>query len=309
MTTSPKPLKQEQERASDEITEVAPGVLRLQLPVELPGLGHVNCYALEDERGVALIDPGLPGPDSWKALVERLGQAGFRVSDVHTAVITHSHFDHFGGAQQLRDEAGADILTHDDFRALWERNEAGEIPDSDVLETNDEDEIERRIEQMFSRRTPWGTVRQRPPDHELERMRSEGRFSLRWFRTPEPSIRVNDSQVIRLARREWLAVHTPGHTGDHLCLFDPEHGAMISGDHVLPTITPHIGGISPQDDPLACFFDSLERMKTFEGVNVALPAHGHPFTDLAGRADEIIEHHQHRLEVITTAAHEMGEGT
>ncbi|MCB0996456.1 MAG: MBL fold metallo-hydrolase, partial [Acidimicrobiales bacterium] len=153
------------------------------------------------------------------------------------------------------------------------------------------------------------TVRQRPPDHELERMRSEGRFSLRWFRTPEPSIRVNDSQVIRLARREWLAVHTPGHTGDHLCLFDPEHGAMISGDHVLPTITPHIGGISPQDDPLACFFDSLERMKTFEGVNVALPAHGHPFTDLAGRADEIIEHHQHRLEVITTAAHEMGEGT
>ncbi len=46
-----KPRKQEQERATDEITEVAPGVLRTQLPIEMPGLGHVNCYLLEDERG------------------------------------------------------------------------------------------------------------------------------------------------------------------------------------------------------------------------------------------------------------------
>src|SRR5690606_8087393 len=64
--------KQEQEPATDEITELAPGVLRSQLPVQLPGLGHVNCYLLEDERGVALVDPGLPGPDSWRALLDRL---------------------------------------------------------------------------------------------------------------------------------------------------------------------------------------------------------------------------------------------
>jgi hypothetical protein len=49
--------KQEQEPASEEVTEVAPGVLRLQLPISLPGLGHVNCYALIDGDGVALVDP------------------------------------------------------------------------------------------------------------------------------------------------------------------------------------------------------------------------------------------------------------
>ena len=48
---------------------VAPGILRSQLPISLPGLGHVNCYFLEDERGVAIVDPGLPGPQSWRALV------------------------------------------------------------------------------------------------------------------------------------------------------------------------------------------------------------------------------------------------
>ena len=38
-------------------------------------------------------------------------------------------------------------------------------------------------------------------------------------------------------------MHTPGHTADHLCLFDPAEGVLLSGDHVLPTITPHINGI------------------------------------------------------------------
>ena len=54
-------MKQEQEPATEEITEVAPGVLRMQLPIAFTGLGHVNCYALEDERGFAVVDPGLPG--------------------------------------------------------------------------------------------------------------------------------------------------------------------------------------------------------------------------------------------------------
>ena len=50
-----KPARQEQEPASEEITEVAPNILWMQLPITMPGLGHVNCYALEDERGVVVV--------------------------------------------------------------------------------------------------------------------------------------------------------------------------------------------------------------------------------------------------------------
>ena len=67
-----RPKKQEQEHASEEITEVAPGILRMQLPIWMPGLGHVNTYGLMDDRGLAVVDPGLPGPQSWKALKARL---------------------------------------------------------------------------------------------------------------------------------------------------------------------------------------------------------------------------------------------
>ena len=109
-----------------------------------------------------------------------------------------------------------------------------------------------------------------------------------------------------LAGREWVAVHTPGHTPDHLCLFDPAEGILLSGDHVLPTITPHISGLSTAADPLAQFFASLDRMHELEGVRQVLPAHGHPFADLAGRAEAIKVHHEERLERCGRPRSELG---
>ncbi len=103
-----------------------------------------------------------------------------------------------------------------------------------------------------------------------------------------------------------MAVHTPGHTPDHLCLYDPENGVVLSGDHVLPTITPHIGGIGAGPDPLAGFFASLQRMHQLEGVKVVLPAHGHPFTDLDARVDAIRDHHHQRLAVLAEASARLG---
>jgi len=82
-----RPPKQEQLPASEEVTEVAAGVLRMQLPIAMPGLGHVNTYALVDDRGVALMDPGLPGPSSWDALVARMDSVGLRTADVHTVYV------------------------------------------------------------------------------------------------------------------------------------------------------------------------------------------------------------------------------
>ena len=309
MTSVERPPKQEQQEATAEVTEVAPGVVRTQLPVNLPGLGHVNCYVMEDERGIAVVDPGLPGPDSWAALTDRLARAGYRTTDVHTVVITHSHFDHFGGAVRLRDESGAEVVTHESFRVTWHTSESREHEDSAELEMRGPEAREEAIARFFDEPLPWGGRRTPPPPEAIERMRKMGRFSDGWQHTPRPSVAVADGQTVSLARREWTAIHTPGHTYDHLCLYDAEHGVVLTGDHVLPTITPHISGMSPEPDPLALFFESLRRMADVDDVAVALPAHGHPFTDLGGRALDIIDHHDARLETIRTAAHEVPDGT
>ena len=64
-------------------------------------------YGLVDDRGLTVVDPGLPGPKSWKALKARLKTAGYDVKDIHTVIVTHSHPDHFGGAGRIKKEAGA----------------------------------------------------------------------------------------------------------------------------------------------------------------------------------------------------------
>lgn len=302
-----RPPRQEREPASPEITEIAPGVLRSQLPVNLPGIGHVNCYLLADERGVAVVDPGLPGPASFAALEQRLADAGYSVADVHTAVITHSHLDHFGGAERLRHLAGTEILTHETFRPVWESTEIAESPEVPTLEEEGGDG--HRPPWLALRRNPWGTEREALPEKELRAWLEIVEDDPRWFATPRPTRTVVDASVVRLARREWFCLHTPGHTEDHICLYDPEYGVLLSGDHVLPTITPHISGLSPYPDPLARFFESLHRMEGIEGVTTVLPAHGHPFEDLAGRVKAIRRHHENRLDVIRSTAGELGTGT
>jgi hypothetical protein len=57
------------------------------------------------------------------------------------------------------------------------------------------------------------------------------------------------------------------------------------------------------------FFDSLGRMIEMTDVSIALPAHGHPIDDLAGRAQHIIEHHEQRLDVIREARDDLPRGT
>ncbi len=285
----PRPRKQEKEPATTEISEVGGGVLRSQLPISMPGLGHVNMYLLPDSRGVAVVDPGLPGYPSWRAVVDRLKRAGYRPRHVHTVIVTHSHPDHFGGAGTLRDRYGARVVTHESFRTFFDANE-------DEAET---------VDSPWSRPLPWRDDKGfEAPQRKLMHSPVARRILRRWMRTPRPTQRLADAEVIRLADREWVAVHTPGHTIDHLCLFDPAEGVLLSGDHVLPTITPHISGIGSGADPLAAFFASLDRVAALEGVTVGLPAHGHPMTDPAKRARQIREHHEGRLALLTEASAE-----
>ena len=99
------------------------GVLKMQLPIAMPGLRHVNMYGLLDDRGLAIIDVGVPGPSTWKAVKKRLKDAGFKVTDVHSVIVTHSHPDHFGCAGRLANEANAQLITHNNFHLFWNSGE------------------------------------------------------------------------------------------------------------------------------------------------------------------------------------------
>jgi glyoxylase-like metal-dependent hydrolase (beta-lactamase superfamily II) len=320
--------RQEQEAAREDVTEVAPGVLRMELPISMPGLGHVNCYALIDGEGAALVDPGLPTPGSFKALEQRLARADLKVKDVHTVIVTHSHPDHFGGAVRLVKETGARLLAHVSFR-MGIGDTAPEVSVDDLHvhhghPTHGESPAEAEAgpvdlvpvrdpftPQFPMRRggvTPWGGDHPRPP-FKMRARWAAMRLMGSAFKFPAVSHPVSRGDVLRLCGREWFVVHTPGHTEDHICLHDPEEQVFLAGDHVLPTITPHISGITHADDPLKLFFDSLDQVAELPNVGQVLPAHGHPFDDLAARCEAIKRHHDERLEKVHSIARELGPAT
>ena len=334
-------MREEQRPPIDGIDEVASGILRLQLPIAFPGLGHVNCYIMEDRRGVALVDPGLPGIKTWRFLKKQLRTAGIPIERVHTVVVTHSHPDHFGQAGRLRKATGAEVITHKSFRTFLDPeaeaddealattfepadpeadSQADTRPDSRPDEAangepgpdscgHNHSTASRTSDSPFAEVTPWGGKPYELPLSRRIRYKAMRYGAGKFFSTPKPTRRVADADVLELGGREWVSVHTPGHTEDHLCLWDADNGVMITGDHVLPTITPHISGLGDSADPLAQFFDSLELMKTFDNVKTVLPAHGLAFEDLPARAEAIATHHHERLDQLRAASDVVGAGT
>lgn len=288
--------KQEQLGPIEGVRELAPGVLRVQLPIRFTGLGHVNMYVLLDERGAAVVDPGLPGRSSWSTIHRGLAEAGIPLERVHSVFATHSHPDHFGGVGRLARKSGASFVTHDAYRVFWSRHGHDWVEVDDATAT---------VEALSRRGVhPWhddsdaqgfgGAVRALHPRHIMYGS----------VRSPRPDRTVVDNEVLGLARRNWIAVHTPGHTGDHLCLYDREHGLLVSGDHVLPTITPHVAALGSGPDPLGTYLQSLAKVAALD-VEMVLPAHGLEFGGLARRVDEIKEHHEHRFDDLARVSAEF----
>ena len=272
-----RPRRQEQERATEEITEVAPGVLRMQLPIDMPGLGHVNCYVLEDGDGFALVDPGLPGPESYDALLDRLrprrGPAGAGA---------HGHRDPQPPRPlrrrrpAVRRDRRRDRHATARFRHVVGRatslDDQPRRPGRAGRRRRGADAVGRVVP---ARRRGAATCRIRRP--------TSGACSERIKPRPDRRARRRRDRSRSPAATGWSCTRRATPTTTSACSTRPT-ASLLSGDHVLPTITPHIGGIDAARRSAAASSStrSTRWPRSAPDVKVVLPAHGHPFHDLAG---------------------------
>jgi glyoxylase-like metal-dependent hydrolase (beta-lactamase superfamily II) len=269
--------------AEPVIERVIGGLWSIPVPIPDNPLGHTNVYLFETDRGPVIVDAGWHDDTSWDMLEAGFRAAGYEVADAYGVLVTHMHSDHHGLSGRVRDSSGAWVALHPDDAAMIQRVQSNTTDYRDelalvLLEAGaPEHEVSapgRQAHRPGSHRGPRGPLA--PPD----RLLADGEL------TDVPGWRVE-------------AVWTPGHSPGHTCFRVPDHGLLLAGDHVLPTITPHIA-LSRRNragDPLGEFLTSLSKVDQPD-VRQVLPAHQHRFADLHRRVVEIAEHHRRHLDAL-----------
>ena len=92
-----------------------------------------------------------------------------------------------------------------------------------------------------------------------------------------PDIVLADRDTVNGDSWTLEAVHTPGHTSNHLCFRFPEERTLFSGDHVMGWSSTVI---SPPDGDLTAYLASLERLLDADD-RLYRPTHGRAITDPA----------------------------
>jgi glyoxylase-like metal-dependent hydrolase (beta-lactamase superfamily II) len=101
---------------------------------------------------------------------------------------------------------------------------------------------------------------------------------------------LKDGDLLRVGDLEVRAIHTPGHTPDHVVFHLTSHGALFTGDAVLGRGTSFI---DPPTGNLVSYLRSLERMQEL-GPRTLYPGHGPVVLDAGAKLQEYIDHRADR---------------
>jgi glyoxylase-like metal-dependent hydrolase (beta-lactamase superfamily II) len=256
-----------------EAAPVAEGVWQLKVPVPFP-LRFVSVYLLRGDIGWTLLDAGYDYPPARAAWEAGAATSGCDLGrDVDRIVVTHFHPDHIGAARWLEERTGAPVCMMEReipfARKLWGSSEVG--PFVEYL-------IRHGMPQVAAGSTA-AVVRYPLP-------------------LPEEMVPIRPGEKLAVGEGAVRVVHAPGHADNQILLHDETRGILFAADHLLLGITPNIG-LWPESEPhpLARYVEALENMRGL-GADLVLPGHGPVFHDLDGRIEELVSHHEERLEVM-----------
>jgi glyoxylase-like metal-dependent hydrolase (beta-lactamase superfamily II) len=269
------------------VEEVAGGIWSVPVPIPDNPLRYVLTYLIEHRSGFLMVDPGWNHPDSWTALTTGLETAQIPLSAVTAVVITHVHPDHHGLSRAVQEQSGAWIGMHEREDAWLGGLQAEPSAVRDGL-------------------AQYMRLSGAPPEHlaALTARQPSGGPGRGMARADRTLVHGDLIDVPGLTVR---AIWTPGHSPGHLCFHLPERGLLLTGDHVLPRITPNISVYDLDSSPLDDYLDSLVALRGI-GPDEVLPAHEYRFTDLDARLDALAEHHQERLDEVSQALGSAPDG-
>ncbi len=254
------------------IAEPSPGIYLITLPLPFE-LQHVKVGLVRLDRGWMLIDAGMAGDASFRALESALNEVGVEWTGIRSVLVTHIHPDHAGGVPRVLEKSGASLMINrSEFEYL-----------SAILEGG----------------SPWMEAALKMGGVPAERW-PEIRAALLGMRGSLPVLRpdrfLEDGDLIATANGGARVIVTPGHSPGHVCLYFAERRVLYAGDHMLGTITPNIAWM-PARDMLGEYLDSLDKVAALD-IELVIASHGEPFGNHRAWVAETRRHHDIRCSEI-----------
>ncbi len=234
--------------------------------------GRNAVYVIEADP-ITIIDTGVATEKAWGILVDGLEKIQVPLESIRRIILTHKHIDHIGNAWRIHQRSDAEVFIHEsEVRFVQEVDPSSE----------------RYAELVASRLDEWSIPAAKRPSRQSK--------PPPWLIEACPAKPLVDGQELPIGDQAIEVIHTPGHTFGSICL--RLENSLFSGDHVLPGISPNIGGGDLRHRGLLSkYLESLERIRGLDRVGLTtLPGHGNPMRDkLAERCDRLISHHDKRL--------------
>lgn len=251
--------------------EIYPDIFEIKIPLPNYPLREGKVYVIRGNRNL-IIDTGIEHPETKNVLLNELYSIGIKDFNTTDFFITHSHNDHMELIGQLN------ILQS----TVYCHRKA-----ADMFINGHDTDFKKRIETFAI-------------ENGLDRdVLSQGLKAIPLNKSHHNNIKftfLNSQQTLKVGRYNFICIESPGHSQDHIILYEPNHKLLFTGDHVSlynPQISIHKYGY----DLLGIYLNNIAELAKMP-INLALPFHNKKILNFAERVEEIQEYYQGRFQEI-----------
>jgi glyoxylase-like metal-dependent hydrolase (beta-lactamase superfamily II) len=258
-----------------DITTPTSNITEVRIPVPLP-VNYTNCYVIDTDDGLVIVDAGMDTPDARQAWENWLGTTDFMPGSVRFIFVTHGHPDHLGLAEWLSHRLAAPIAMM-----------SGEAQSVRTFRQREQEPKGRAAIRQFYR--PHDV-----PDDMIDHWLALDAMFAEAVQLPSRFDEVQDGDVRKIGGVTFKFIEQGGHTAHQGVIYLPEQTVLFTGDQVLERITPNVSlWPGSRTNPLEDYLNSLHRLALLPHP-VGLPAHEKRIFDVNHRIGELLAHHDAR---------------
>ena len=258
---------------------IADGVYWVRFPMPM-SLDHINIWLLEESDGWTIVDTCLNILQA-RTIWTNLFSGHMKNKPVLRVICTHMHPDHVGLAGWLVKKFNCSLwMSREEFLMCRTLTADTGQPAPDVA---------------INFYASAGYTAAQLDDYKNR----FGMFGSAVVPLPPSYRRLVASEHLTIGGRYWQVIVGSGHSPEHVCLYCPALKCLISGDQVLPKISPNVSVFptEPDGDPLKEWLISNARIReVLPDDLLVLPSHEAPFRGLHTRLTQLIDGHNKNLD-------------